>query len=222
MDLVFPITLCFLPLILCIALFCIFFHIKLTHQLIAVLLGFAAILPISIIQFFLPIIPIFNGETLVFVLLKSFLMYGLIEELISLLFLFLLPHKDYSLRDFLLLSFVMGLGLAGFESVIYFLDHLQRSNALGGVLMYTPIFRRMFTAQILHTFCAGLIGMFVYQKRKQETFLSLILIPIFLHGLYDFFAGFQNQFWYFSIAVILFTAIECRVKYSILNPSENK
>ena len=222
MDLVLPVILCFMPLILCIALFCLLFQIKLIHQITAVLLGLGAILPISLIQFFMPEIPLFSGSSLAFVFLKSFLLYGLIEEIISFAFLFLLPHKNYSRKNFLFLAFIIGLSLGCFESLVYFLDHLQKSNALGGVLLYKPIFTRMFTADLLHTFCAGLLGLFIFEKRNSNPHVSIIVTTVFIHGLYDFFAGFHNFFWIFSIAVILFAAIECRIKYSAFSSSEKQ
>ena len=43
------IALCFVPLILAIVLFTFAYKIKITHQLIAVLLGLLAVLPISFI-----------------------------------------------------------------------------------------------------------------------------------------------------------------------------
>ena len=48
------IALCFVPLILAIVLFTFAYKIKITHQLIAVLLGLLAVLPISFIQYFIP------------------------------------------------------------------------------------------------------------------------------------------------------------------------
>jgi hypothetical protein len=45
-----------------------------------------------------------------------------------------------------------------------------------------------------------------------------MVIAVLLHGIYDFFAGFStssNLRW-FSIAVVLMSIIECRVKYTSL------
>ena len=48
------IVLCFVPLIFAIILIAAVYKLKITHILIAVLLGLAAVLPISIIQYFIP------------------------------------------------------------------------------------------------------------------------------------------------------------------------
>ena len=77
------IALCFLPLILALAIFAAGFKIKLTHLLIAVLLGLAAVLPISFIQYFIPEIPGLVISPVVRALLKSIFLYGLVEEAIK-------------------------------------------------------------------------------------------------------------------------------------------
>ena len=77
------IVLCFVPLILAIVIFSTAFKLRLTHQLIAVLLGLAAVLPISFIQYFMPAIPGLPLSPVVRALLKSILLYGLVEEAIK-------------------------------------------------------------------------------------------------------------------------------------------
>lgn len=220
MAVVLPIILCFVPLLVFFAL-CIFaFKMKAVHLLLAMVLGLLCVLPVSVIQFFAGMAPFFSNRNLIYILLKSFLLYGFIEEICKMGLSFALPHKEYTAFDFLMLSFFFGLSLGCFESVIYFLDHLQKSTAMGGVLLYRPVFVRMFTSDLIHTFCAGILGIFVYEKRRGDIHVSLVVIAVLIHGIYDFFAGFSNSYKYFSIAVILFAALECRTKYSIYNPSE--
>jgi len=220
MALIFPIILCFIPLVILFCLFLFCAKIKVTHLLVAFLTGLVCVLPVSVIQFFLGMAPFFANQSLVFVLIKSFLLYGLIEELCKMGLTFVLPHKEYTPFNFLMLSFFFGLSLGCFESVIYFLDHFQKSASMGGVLLYRPVFIRMFTADLIHMFCAGLSGIFVYECRRTAPYISIVILAVCLHGLYDFFAGFANAFKYFSLAVIFFSAIECRVKYSNCNPVE--
>lgn len=211
---------CFVPLAV---LFCILlfgFKLKSVHLLLALLMGLISVLPISVIQFFSGYLPFFRAHTLSAVLLKSVLLYGMIEELIKFGLTFPLPHKDYSERDFLFLAFFMGLSLGCFESVIYYLDHFQMSRNLGGVLQYKPVLIRMFTSDLIHMFCSGLLGLFVWEKRNRDIRLFLIFMAVILHGLYDFFAGFSNNFRFFSFAVILFAAVECRIRYSMYNSYE--
>ena len=130
------IALCFVPLILALCIFTFGFKLKITHQLIAVLLGLIAVLPISFIQYLLPEIPEIGFNPILHTLLKSLLLYGLIEELFKAIILLILPNKNYDVRNFLLLAFVMGLALGCFESVVYYFDHLQLAHSRGATLLY--------------------------------------------------------------------------------------
>lgn len=222
------IFLCFVPLILAIALFSIAFKIKITHQLIAVLLGLAAVLPISFLQYFIPDFSALFKSPILFSLIKSLLIYGLIEEAFKTLLLLPVPHKLYDeanqCRDFIFLSFIMGLSLGCFESVVYYFDHLQIANSRGATLLYGQIAVRIFTSDIIHLTCTGLCGMFIYSIRHKERRISLFITAVVLHGIYDFFAGFSstsNLRW-FSIAVVLMTIAECRIKYTSMKNNEKQ
>ena len=221
------IALCFLPLIIAILIFSTAFKLKLFHQLIAVLLGLAAVLPISVIQYFMPAIPGLNLSLVLRALLKSLLLYGLVEELFKTLVIFILPHKLYDSDlendasengrlSFLLLAFVTGLSLGCFESVVYYFDHLQIANSRGATLLYGQIAVRIFTADIIHITCTGLCGLFVYSCRNKPRHLSCLVAAVFLHGIYDFFAGFSNGLRWFALAVVLMSIAECRIKYTSL------
>lgn len=221
------IALCFLPLIIAILIFSTAFKLKLFHQLIAVLLGLAAVLPISVIQYFMPAIPGLNLSLVLRALLKSLLLYGLVEELFKTLVIFILPHKLYDSDlendasengrlSFLLLAFVTGLSLGCFESVVYYFDHLQIANSRGATLLYGQIAVRIFTADIIHMTCTGLCGLFVYSCRNKPRHLSCLVAAVFLHGIYDFFAGFSNGLRWFALAVVLMSIAECRIKYTSL------
>ena len=236
-ELKLGIALCFLPLIIAILVFTLCFKLKIIHQLIAVLLGLLAVLPISFIQYFLPELPSLGNNLILHTLVKSLLLYGLVEELFKALILFLLPHKIYDkngspdtrtesdgagisgrLRDFLFLAFIAGLALGCFESVVYYFDHLQLANSRGATLLYGQIAVRIFTSDIIHMMCTGLCGLFIYSCRNKPCKVSFMVIAVLLHGIYDFFAGFStssNLRW-FSIAVVLMAIIECRVKYTSL------
>lgn len=222
MNIVFPILLCFVPLLI---LFCILvwgLKLKVTHLLLSLLAGLICILPVSVIQYFAGMAPFFSNQNLVFILLRSVVLYGFVEEMCKLLAAAFLPKKEISPISFLWLAFFMGLSLGCFESVIYFLDHLQKSTSIGGELLYRPVFVRMFTSDLLHMFTAGILGLFIYERKREggAAHISLIILAVMLHGIYDFFAGFSNAFNWFSIAVIFFAAIECRVKYTIYNSKE--
>jgi len=229
------IALCFVPLILAIVIFSTAFKLKVTHQLIAVLLGLAAVLPISFIQYFMPAIPGIEISPVLRALLKSLLLYGLVEEAIKTLIIIPLPHKLYDLKtaaageadgqtkgflSFLLLAFTAGLSLGCFESVVYYFDHMQIANSRGATLLYGQIAVRIFTADIIHMTCTGLCGMFIYSCRNKPRRISCLLAAVLLHGIYDFFAGFSGGLRWFSVAVVLMAIAECRIKYNSLQNDE--
>lgn len=207
------IILCFLPLIVALVIFTFWVKLNFFHQIVAVLIGLLTVIPISFIQFFLPDIPFLLKFPLWNTLLKSLVIYGFVEELIKMLMTVLLPHKKSSALQFLFLVFLMGISLGCFESVVYFLDHLQKANAKGAQLLYSQIFMRIFTSDIIHLTCAGLGGLFVVSCRQKKVKVSIFVFSVILHGFYDFFAGFANFFKYFSFIVILLAIVECRIKY---------
>ena len=215
------IALCFVPLIIAVVLFATAFKIKTTHLLIAVLLGLIAVLPISFIQYFMPSIPGIDFSPVLRALLKSILLYGLVEEAIKTLALLPLPHKTENRLGFLLLAFTAGLSLGCFESVVYYFDHLQIANSRGATLLYGQIAVRIFTSDIIHMTCTGLCGLFVFSCRNKPCSVSCLIAAVFLHGIYDFFAGFSGGLRWFSIAVVLMSIAECRIKYISLKNDEN-
>lgn len=217
------IFLCFVPLILCFFITTFGFKLKISHQLIAILLGLVAVVPISFIQFLLPSLKWFENYPVLHALIKSIFLYGFVEELVKMLLILPLPHKDYDSFNSLMLSFVFGIAIGSFESVVYFLDHLQLSHMYGGELLYGLILLRIFSSDIIHLTCAGLCGLFVFSCRNKPPKLSIFMIAVLLHGVYDFFAGFQNNLRWFAIPVIILAIIECRQKYvSVQNLAENR
>ena len=219
------IALCFVPLIVAVLIFTFAFRLKITHQLVAMLLGLVAVLPISFIQFFLPEIPGLAFSPVLRALVKSLVLYGLVEELFKMLLIWPLPHKIYDgqengQRNFLFLAFVMGLALGCFESVVYYFDHLHIANSRGATLLYGQIAVRIFTSDVIHMMCTGLCGLFVYSCRNKPRRISCLIAAILLHGIYDFFAGFSDGMRWFSIAVVLMSIAECRIKYTQKSESE--
>lgn len=208
------IALCFVPLIAAVVIFTACFKLRFTHQLIAMLLGLVSVLPISFIQYFLPEIPELNLSPVLHALIKSVVLYGLVEELFKMLLILLLPHKQYDVRNFLFLAFVMGLSLGCFESVVYYLDHLQIANSRGATLLYGQIALRIFTSDVIHMMCTGLCGLFIFGCRNKPAYVSCVIAAVLLHGIYDFFAGFSGDIRWFSIAVVLMSIVECRIKYT--------
>lgn len=217
------IALCFLPLIVCVLILTFGFKLKISHQMVAVLCGLVAVFPISLIQYFLPSLPIFTNAPVLHALLRSLFLYGLIEEIFKTVLLLPVPHKEYSELNFLLLSFVMGLALGCFESVVYYFDHLQIATFRGAKLLYGQIALRIVTSDLIHMTCTGLCGMFIFSCRNKPRTISPLVMAILLHGIFDFFAGFQNGLKYFEFAVVLLAMVECRIKYtSLKNLCENR
>lgn len=219
--------LCFVPLLFAFWIFTFVFKLKISHQLLAMLLGLAIVFPISVIQYVVPTTNVFQNMPIVGTMLKSLLIYGLIEELFkSFVLIPVLSSKsvkeDYSPLQMLFLAFLLGLSLGCFESLVYLFDRLQIANNRGAQVLYHLVFLRIFTTDLIHMACAGLCGLFVISKRynNQKLKNSYLFLAILLHGIYDFFAGFQNNLKYFSFLVVLLAIIECRVKYTSLTKTE--
>lgn len=215
------IALCFVPLIIAVVIFSAGFKLKLLHLLLAVLYGLVAVLPISLIQYFMPAFPGLPLSPVVRALLKSLLLYGFVEEAIKTAALVPLPHKNENQLGFLLLAFTAGLSLGCFESVVYYFDHLQIANSRGATLLYGQIAVRIFTSDVIHMCCTGLCGLFLYTCRNKPRRISCLIAAILLHGIYDFFAGFSGDLRWFSVAVVLMSIAECRIKYKSLQTDEN-
>ena len=219
--------LCFVPLLFAFCLFTFVFKLKISHQLLAILLGLAIVFPISVIQYVVPTTNVFQNMPIVGTMLKSLIIYGLVEELFKTIV--LVPvlstksiKEEYSALQLLFLSFLLGLSLACFESLVYLFDRLQIANNRGAQVLYHLVFLRIFTTDLIHMACAGLCGLFVISKRydNNKSKISYLFLAILLHGIYDFFAGFQNNLKYFSYFVVLLALIECRVKYTALTKKE--
>lgn len=216
------IALCFLPLIIAIVICTTGFKVKITHQLLACLLGLVVVLPVSVIQYFLPGIPGLQNIPVLQAFLKSVLIYGLVEELFKMLALLPLPKKNSTMLNFLLLSFVLGLALGCFESVVYYFDHLQIASSKGAQLLYGQIALRIFSADIIHMTCTGLAGLFIYSWTTGKKHFSIFVIAVMIHGVYDFFAGFSNNLRWFAVVVVLLSIAECRIKYVSLQNNEKE
>jgi len=221
-QLVLPVLICFIPVVIC---FFIFkqFQIKAVHLFAAILLGLAAILPISFLQFWIPDPKATIINPIIYSLLKSLIIFGLVEEAFKALLIWPLPgKKEETPLKFMLIAFMFGISLGCFESVVYYLDRLQMSLSRGGSLLYTQIFIRLFSSDIIHMTCAGLGGLFVYTAVNKAPKFQFFMYAFVLHGLYDFFAAFQNNLKWFAIPVIMLAIMECRIKYTTLVPSEEE
>lgn len=219
--------LCFIPLLFAFWIFTFVYKLKISHQIVAMLMGLLIVFPISVIQYLVPPTNFIPTVPIVGTLLKSLFIYGFIEELFKSFA--LIPAistksklENYSPLQILFLSFLLGLSLGCFESLVYLFDRLQIANNRGAQVLYHLVFLRIFTTDLIHMTCAGLCGLFIISKQYNNGKLkiSYFVLAILLHGIYDFFAGFQNNLKYFSYFVVLLALIECRVKYTALTKKE--
>ena len=213
MNIYAALALCFVPLIIMFFFVRRFAQIGIILCLYAVLLGLLAVAPISILQFYAADIPFLNSDHWITQLLRAVLFNGLIEEFIKIIFMLFLPSKRLSLGKFFLCACICGMSLGCFESAIYFLQHLQQANTIGAHLIYVQLFERMFTSDAVHTLCAGLSALFIRSIKRMRIDIAALLFAPLIHGLYDFFALYDDFKW-FSAAAILFLAVQCRIGYT--------
>ena len=212
---------CFIPLIAIFLIFVILINgLKLRYALWACILGLLAVLPIAFVQHFVMKLPLFTTVTVASLLLTAVLFNGVVEESVKLLFLVLLPQKRLPLAAFFACALLFGLALGSFESVIYLMRRIQNSALpTGASAAYKLVLVRMATAVLIHTFCAGLSGLCLWTGSAKKRRLLPFVYAALLHGVYNFFAGFTTGYRYFSIIAILFAALECRIWYSHLHPT---
>ncbi|MFA6856662.1 MAG: PrsW family glutamic-type intramembrane protease [Treponema sp.] len=217
MNIYAALALCFVPYAVVFLLLKFLGKEKITVELLATLSGLLSVLPITFLQFYIGGFPFFNKSSWSGQLFKTILFNGFVEEVLKMLVmfvLFLLLKKKLTLANFFGCAILCGLSLGCFESAVYFLQHLQHANNVGAYLVYEEIFMRMFTADFVHMFCAGLSGLFIWSVRQHKADILAIIYAVLLHGLYNFFILYDSYFW-FAIAAVLFAAIQCRLRYTI-------
>lgn len=214
MNIYAALVLCLMPLIAFFILLCL---TRSTPPLIALLsaaLALVIVVPVSFVETFaLRLVHLNSAMT---ALMLYVLIVGLVEEVPKALALFALPARHLNDKQFLLCALLFGAGVGCFESVVYFLKTLVKTSNMGAELVYSSIFSRIFTADALHTFCAGLGGLFILSIKREDDKMCdamAIILAIVLHGLYDYFAMSTNRSW-LSIAAIILAAVECTSHYS--------
>lgn len=216
MNIYLSVSLCFIPLVLIFILSVIYSKVKILTSLTAVVLGFLSVIPIVFFQYLLnTYIPkdfILTNATL-YLLLNALIFNGLLEEGVKFGIQFILPAKNIELKQFMALSLIFGITLGCFESVIYLLNHLQEASEKNAELIYSLIFARMISADLIHTFCAALLGFSVYSIKNKKFYISPVIVAVLTHGIFNFFSYFKNFIQWFAIVVVLFAIIEVRVKY---------
>lgn len=169
--------------------------------LIAVGLGFVAVVPIAAIQMFMDRNGFFSGNSVSSVLMSALVVSGILEETIKLALLFCMPVKNVEQKVFFSCGLLMGLSLACFEAFIYLISG------------YEKIGLRFATSVLIHLTCAGLSSLVVYCIKNRKWYVAPFLFAVVLHGVYAYFAGFYTPIKYFSLAVIAVALLECRTRY---------
>lgn len=205
-SLFIAIALCFIPLaafIVCLVI--LVEDYVLWKSLVSCFLGIVTVAPIAFLQFVLFGTGLFQAYSLAGVLVSAIVINGLIEELVKAILLFFIPQIKADKKVFFLYSLTAGLALGCVETFIYLIS--------GSVNMFAL---RLVTAVVLHTLCAGLDGLFVFGVRTGQTVFAPVVFSVFLHGVYNYFAGFNTNtiYFYLSFAAILFAAVECRIRYT--------
>ncbi len=208
---------CFLPFFGGFLLLLPVFKKNLSAALIASALGLAAVLSISFIQFLLADYLSSAGTVGFSLFWRTLVFNGIAEEGLKALLLAAIPVKRLKIQRFFAAAVLSGLCLGCFESAVYLLRHLQEAHSSGAELLYRLIFLRIFSSDALHAFCAGLGGLFVFGCKTKRIDAAAIIAAMLMHGLYDFFACFDNPVRFFSIAAILFAAVQCRISYRAVN-----
>ncbi len=207
-----PIILCFVPFATMFVLFAILVpKISVAKEFVASFAGLLALIPIALAQFLIPGMRLFGQSRAISIMLYSIVFLGLVEECFKALMLFMVGAKGERLGVWFCLSLLAGMIFGCFESVIYFLQDFQN---IGHGVTLNLIYLRMFTAVLVHTLCSGLGGFFVFYQKNIRANIWPLFTAVVIHGLYDYFVSFNSPLKYFSVAVILFAAMKCRVYFS--------
>ena len=144
--------------------------------------GAVAVIPILLLEEFLSLFrPFFTGIS--GAAYTAFVIAGFSEELFKFLAVFLLFWKSKHFNekfDGIVYAVFVSLGFAGVENVLYVLD--------GG--MSTGMVRAL-TAVPAHAVFGVSMGFYLglakfYEKEKKQHLCKALLVPILLHGIYDF------------------------------------
>ncbi|MCQ2613136.1 MAG: hypothetical protein MJ183_06000 [Treponemataceae bacterium] len=176
-------------------------NLSLKQALGSIFLGIFSILPITLVQYFLKHLPIFNSITVLSLFVTVFIFNGLIAETLKMMFLFILPAKTMTLGAFVAAGMICGISVATFEASVLLLN--------GSALTLV----RFLSLVLIHSFCTGLSSVYVWAFRHKQSYIMCFVFAVILHGLYNYFAGFSIRFWWFSIITVLYAGIRLRLAY---------
>ncbi len=207
MNLFLALALCFVPLLIGIALCLVFIKdFKILYALQALVFGILAVGLIILVRTFINDISEHSPFMLsgYLGLLVSVVLFAFVEEFVKMILIFFFPIKVVSLRLYVFTCLVFGCTVGSFETLMYLV------SGFGDTLL------RLFTAVVVHTMCALLSGYFVWGLKHKFSFIRAFWMSFLLHGVYNFFATQTSFIWWFSIVTILFMFFKCRIYYSSL------
>lgn len=209
------IGLAFVPLAAFFIIFKLFVSgMKFSFLFLSCLIGLLAILPAAFVQLYFRDAKIFNVNTMFNVLVTSILLWGLTEEFVKMFFLNFIGVKNKELHVYFVCCLMAGLTFGTLESVVYLINHIDTAQETLGVSQAIGFLcRRMVSAVLIHTACAGLSGLFIWKYRSKNFGPGPFIFAVILHGIYNFFAAFNGTFYYFSYVAIAMAILECRIYY---------
>ena len=122
-------------------------------------------------------------NNIIILLFYTYIFIALIEEFFKFLMIYQVSYNNKEFNqayDIILYSIFVGLGFACFENIIYIIENPSVEIAI----------LRGITAVPAHVCFQTLMGYYLYlskTKEKNKNILLSLVIPIFLHGTYDFF-----------------------------------
>jgi RsiW-degrading membrane proteinase PrsW (M82 family) len=162
-----------------------------------------------------------TGKSFFFVVLESFLLIALVEELVKYsvvrIWVFSSPELDEPL-DVMLYMVISALGFALLENIVLFFaaDH---PYTIGAAFSFALI--RFLGAVFLHTLTSGTLGFFVAlslcsAKNKKLLFLFGLAIAVILHGFYNLAITQVTGFWQYSIPAIIVIILAVFTTYGFI------
>ena len=195
-------------------------HPEPKHMILKVfILGMLAACLASVFE--MAVLGIFKGTSLLFVILESFLLIALVEELLKFLvvkiYVFTSPELDEPL-DVMLYMVISALGFAFLENILLFFaaDH---PYTIGAAISFTLL--RFVGAVFLHTLTSGALGFFIAlsicsAKNKKWLYSLGFLIAIVLHGFYNIAIVELTGFWQYSIPAIIIIILAIFTTYGFI------
>lgn len=162
-------------------------------------LGFLSVLPAIIIEMLiLQFVP--DRFSVINIIIKSFIVAGLVEEGIKLKTVLLVayPNKNFDeLTDGIVYTITASLGFALFENIFY-------SFGPSSTLILRGV-----TAVPLHAIASGIMGYYIGKSKFGDPNLKYkgLLIAVLVHGLYDFFLFYGSWLPVLTIPLLVISGI---------------